>query len=227
MHELKSASGPTLPNPLGLGERTDWKCGHLQQEDGLLTRPRPKARLPLSHPNPPLRPFAERALRDWVDHVFRSGWPEPAETVKPCWPYHADAAASLRALKARLDAAYSPSVKDGEIGAAPVYRMTDWGIDLERAGPQWKDSFRPCPGPDGKCSRSKPPSYGELAGPQAAAETDQACEDAWGEVPPDLPPPMEPWEAAKGIAERQAAATEEEGGKATGSQSISHLAESW
>ncbi len=105
--------------------------------------------------------------------------------------------------------------------------MTEWETDLERAVPRWKVSFRPCPGPDGTCSRSKPPSYAEMAGAQAAAETHQAAEGAWGEVPPDLPPPMEPWEVAKGIAERQAADYKEEGGKATGSQSISDLAESW
>lgn len=176
---------------------------------------------------PPSRPFAARALMNWVDHVFRSGWPEPAESVKRCWPYHADAVATLRALKARLDAAYFPAVKNAEIGAAPVYRMTDWDTDLERAVPRWKDSFRPCPGADGTCSRSKPPSDSEMSEPQNAAETDRAAEGAWGEVPPDLPPPMEPWEVAQGIAERQATATEEEHGKATSSPEVSGLAESW
>ncbi len=176
---------------------------------------------------PSSRPFAERALMYWVEQVFRSGWPEPAEAVKPCWPHHSDAVATLRGLKARLDAAYFPPVKDGEIGAAPIYRMTDWDTDLERAVPRWKDSFRPCPAPDGTCSRSKPPSYAELAAPRAAAETDAACEEAWGEVPPELPPPMEPWEVARGIAERQTAAAEEEDGKATGSPDVSSLAESW
>ncbi len=176
---------------------------------------------------PSSRPFAERTLMDWVEHVFRSGWPEPAEAVKPCWPYHADAVATLRGLKARLDSAYFPPVKGGEIGAAPLYRMMDWDTDLERAVPRWKDSFRPCPGPDGACSRSKPPSYAELAGSEAAAETDQTAEGAWGAVPPDLPPPMEPWEVARGIAERQASTAEEDGGKATGSPDVSGLAESW
>ncbi len=159
---------------------------------------------------PPSRSFAERDLMNWVEHVFRSGWPEPAEAVKPCWPYHADAVATLRGLKARLDAAYLPHVKDGEIGAAPIYRMTDWDIDLERAVPRWKDTFRPCPGSDGTCSRSKPPSYAELAGPQNALETDQAAEGAWGAVPPDLPPSTEPWEVARGLADAQATATKEE-----------------
>ena len=146
----------------------------------------------------------------WVEHVFQSAWPEPAEAVKPCWPYHADVVATLRALKMRLDAAYFPSVKDGEIGAAPIYRMTDWDTDLERAVPRWKDSFRSCAGPYGACSRSKPPSYSELAGPQNAAETDQAAEGAWGAVPPGLPPSTEPWEVARGIADAQATATKEE-----------------
>jgi hypothetical protein len=176
---------------------------------------------------PPSRPFAERALMNWVEFVFRSGWPEPSEAVKPCWPYHADAVATLRGLKARLDQAYFPPVKDREIGAAPIDRMTDWDTDLERAVPRWKDSFRPCPDPDGECSRSKPPSYSELAGPQNAAETDQAAEGAWGAVPPDLPPAMEPWEVAAGISSRQTTATEDEGGKATGSPDISGGVESW
>ena len=46
-------------------------------------------------------------------------------------------------------------------------------------------------------------------------------------MPPDLPLPMEPWEVAKGIAERQAAATEEEDGRATSSPDVSGLAETW
>jgi hypothetical protein len=163
----------------------------------------------------------------WVEHVFRSGWPEPAETVKPCWPYHADAVATLRGLKMRHAQAYSPPVKDREIGAAPLYRMADWDLDLERAVPRWQDSFRPCPSADGTCSRSKPPSYSELSGPQNALETDQAAEGAWGAVPPDLLPEMEPWEVARGIASRQATATEEEGGGATGSPDISGGSESW
>ena len=182
---------------------------------------------PWSDLPPNSRPFAQRALMNWVATVFRSGWPEPAEAVKSCWPYHADAVATLRALKMRLDAAYFPSVKDGKIGAAPIYRMTDWDTDLERAVPRWKDSFLPCHGSDGTCSRSKPPSYAELAGPREAAETDQACESAWGEVPPYLPPAAEPWEVAKGIAEAQTAASKEEGGAEADSQSISGLAESW
>lgn len=159
---------------------------------------------------PPSRPFAERALMDWVEHVFRSGWPEPAENVKRDWPYHPDVVATLRGLKAKLDAIYSPPVKDREIGAAPLYRMMDWDLDLERAIPRFKDSFRPCPGPDGECSRSKPPSYSELAGPQNQAETDQAADGAWGAVPPDIPPPMEPWEVARRIADAQTAASERE-----------------
>ena len=196
-------------------------------EGAALPAPAPAVWSPWCDLPPPSRPFAERALMNWVKMVFRSGWPEPAEAVKPCWPHHADVVATLRGLKMRLDAAYFPPVKDGEIGAAPIYRMTEWETDLERAVPRWKDSFRPCPGSDGTCSRSNPPSYSELAGPQAAAETDQAAESAWGEVPPDLPPPLEPWEVAKGIAERQAAVSKEEGGEGTGSQSISDLAESW
>ena len=161
---------------------------------------------------PPSRPFAERDLMNWVEHVFRSGWPEPAETVKPCWPWHADAVATLRGLKARLDAAYSPHVKDGEIGAAPLYRMVDWDANLEHALPRWKDSFRSCPlpPPDEGCSRSKPGSYSELSRPQNAAETDQGAQGAWGAVPPDLPPSTEPWEVARGIADAQATATKEE-----------------
>lgn len=159
---------------------------------------------------PPSRPFAERDLMNWVEHVFRSGWPEPSEAVKPCFPWHSDCCATLRALKAKLDAIYSPNVKDGEIGPAPLYRMVDWDLDLERAVPRWKDSFRPCPGPDGECSRSKPPSYSELSGPQNAAETDSAAEGAWGAVPPDLPPPMEPWEVARRMADDQTAASERE-----------------
>ncbi|MHB8323680.1 MAG: hypothetical protein ACYDEA_12660 [Candidatus Dormibacteria bacterium] len=176
---------------------------------------------------PPSRPFAERALMNWVEFVFRSGWPEPSEAVKPCWPYHADAVATLRGLNARLDQAYFPPVKDREIGAAPIDRMTDWDTDLERAVPRWKDSFRPCPDPDGECSRSKPPSYRELAGPQNAAETDQAAEGAWGAVPPDLPPPIEPWEAARGIADAQATATEEQPRDAAAAMDISGGVESW
>jgi hypothetical protein len=159
---------------------------------------------------PPSRPFAERGLMNWVEFVFRSDYPEPSEAVKRCWPYHADVVATLRGLKIRLDAAYFPPVKDREIGAAPLYRMVDWDLDLERAVPRWKDSFRPCPGPDGECSRSKPPSYSELAGPQNQAETDQAAKGAWGAVPPDLPPPMEPWEVARRIADAQTAASERE-----------------
>ncbi len=197
------------------------------EESAPPTRPAQPPWSPWCDLPPSSRPFAERTLTDWVEHVFRSGWPEPAEAVKPCYPHHSDAVASLRGLKMRLDSAYFPPVKNGEIGVAPVYRMTDWAVDLERAVPQWKDSFRRCPNPDGTCSRSKPPSYAELAAPRAAAETDQAAEGAWGEVPPELPPPMEPWEAARGIAERQTAAAEEEDGKATGSPDVSSLAESW
>lgn len=177
------------------------------------------------------RSFAQRALMDWVEHVFRSGWPEPAEAVKPCFAYHADAVATLRGLKMKLDSAYFPPVKDGEIGAAPLYRMSDWDLDLERAVPRWKDSFRPCPAPDGECSRSKPPSYFELTGPQNQAESDSAAVGAWGEVPPDLPPPLEPWEVARGIADAQTAATKEEdraeATDQTGSPDISAGAESW
>ncbi|MHB8323716.1 MAG: hypothetical protein ACYDEA_01820 [Candidatus Dormibacteria bacterium] len=173
---------------------------------------------------PPSRPFAERDLMNWVEHVFRSGWPEPSEAVKPCWPYHADAVATLRGLKMRLDAAYFLPVKDRKIGAAPLYRMTDWDTDLERAVPRWKDSFRPC---EPTCARSKPPSYSELAWPQNAAATDEAVEGAWGAVPPDLPLPMEPWEVARGIADARATATEEEGGKAAATPDIFGGAESW
>ncbi len=176
---------------------------------------------------PNARPFAERDLMDWVERVFRSGWPEAAEAVKPCFPLHSDCVASLRGLKARLDQAYFPPVKDREIGAAPIYRMMDWDTDLERAVPRWKDSFRPCPAPNGACSRSKPPSYSELSEPQNAAETDRAAEGAWGAVPPDLPLPMEPWEVARGIASRQDTATEEEGGKAAAAPDIFGGAESW
>lgn len=184
-----------------------------------VTEPAPDEAAPPAQPGwspwcdlpPNSRPFAERALMNWVEHVLRSGWPEPAEAVKPCWPHHADAVATLRGLKMRLDAAYFPPVKDGEIRAAPLYRMTDWDTDLERAVPRWKDSFRPCPDKDGECGRSKPPSYSELAGLQNAAETDLAAEGSWGAVPPDLSlPPMEPWEVARGIASRQATAPEEE-----------------
>jgi hypothetical protein len=160
----------------------------------------------------------------WVDHVFRSGWPEPSEAVKPCWPWHADAVATLRALKARLDAAYTPAVKDGEIGAAPVYRITDWDTDLERAHERWVLSFKRC---DPTCFRSQPASYAELAGPQAAAATDQAAEGAWAAVPPELPLPMEPWEVARGLAERQAAAAEEVAGPATGSPDVSGGVDLW
>lgn len=186
--------------------------------------PAPPAWSPWCDLPPNLRPFAERALMNWVEHVFRSGWPEPAEAVKRCWPYHADAVATLRGLKAKLDSAYFPSVKDREIGAAPIYRMSDWDTDLERAVPRFKDSFRRC---DPTCDRSKPPSYSEMAGPQNAAKTDSAAEGAWGGMPPDLPLPMEPWEVAAGIASRQTTATEDEGGKATGSPDIAGGAESW
>jgi hypothetical protein len=169
---------------------------------------------------------------DWVEHVFRSAWPEPAEAVKPCFPYHADVVGTLRGLKMRSDQVFSPPVKDGEIGAAPIYRQMDWDLDLERAVPRWKDSFSKCPlpPPDGGCSRSKPPSYSELLGPQNALENDSAAVGAWGEVPPDLPPPLEPWEVAAQIAAAQTTATKEEGAAATdqtGSPGISAGAESW
>jgi hypothetical protein len=70
-------------------------------------------------------------------------------------------------------------------------------------------------------------SYSELAGPEANTETVVAAERAWGVVAPDFPPPMEPWEVARGIAEMQAAVTEEAGGRAIGSPDVSGLAETW
>ena len=47
------------------------------------------------------------------------------------------------------------------------------------------------------------------------------------EVPPELPLPMEPWEVARGLAERQAAAAEEVAGPATGSPDVSGGVDLW
>ncbi|MHB1526994.1 MAG: hypothetical protein ACYCZN_12090 [Candidatus Dormibacteria bacterium] len=179
------------------------------EEAAPLAQPVPPAWSPWCDLPPPSRPLAERALMNWVEGVFRSGWPEPAETVKACYPWHSDCVATLRMLKAGLYAAYLPPVKDGEIGAAPLYRMADWDTDLERAHDRWVLSFKRCDGET--CFRSKPPSYSDRAGPMAAAATDLAAEGSWGAVPPDLSlPSMEPWEVARGIASRQATAPEEE-----------------
>ena len=176
---------------------------------------------------PPTRPAAQRVLMNWVKDVFRPDYPEPAEAVMDCWPYHADAVATLRGLKERLEAVYRPPVKGGEIGAAPLHRMPDWDTDLEHAHDRWVLSFKRCDGTGEGCFRSKPASYSDQADTQAVGTTDLAAMRAWGAAPPALPPPMEPWELARELAAKQASASEEEGGEPSSSPDPLGPAEIW
>ena len=187
--------------------------------------PRPPAWSPWSDLPPPSRPRAQGALLAWVRDTLLVGWPEPASALAGCYPAHADAVADCRALKAKLDAAFAPPVADGQIDAAPVQRVLDWAVDLERARERWTVSFKCCTSET--CYRSTPPDHIGTAAAHAVVVTAAAAQVAWGAVPPDLPAPVEPWEVAAQSAAAQATAPEEEDGEPTATLDIISPAETW
>ncbi len=201
---------------------------HESGPEGEEAAPPSPAWSPWSDLPPASRPRAHGALIAWVRDTLQAGWPEPAVPLQPCWPAHADAVADCRALKAKLDAAQAPPVKDGRIGAAPVGRWLDWAVDLERASDRWRTSFKRCS--QDTCYRATPPDHVALEAAQAGVATPAAAQAAWGVVPVEPEAGPEPWEVAAvaaAVARQAQTATGPEEAEAGADAAPADLAESW
>ena len=160
---------------------------------------------------PDSRPAAEVALGTWVALVLKPAFPELTDDLKQCWshPGHSGCIAILRGLKAKLDAAYAPPLvkgKPGAVGAAPVNRVPDLAIELDRLREIFRITFKRC-GPPTGCYYASRPAHVALGAAQDAAAT----RAYWGHDLPDLPSPSEPWRVGADLAAEARASARTEG----------------
>jgi hypothetical protein len=154
---------------------------------------------------PDSRPYAEAALAGWVNRWLNPWFPELTSFLKPCWsrPGHEGGVAILRGLKAKVDAAYAPPLvkgQPGKVGAAPVSRVPDIALELEKLQEIFRAMFKRCD--SGKCHFAPPPDH--IA--QEVAQDAEATRTGWGHDVPDLPPQPEPWQMAADEAAQALAA---------------------